>query len=639
MTMLDRMRRHKNWLKWSLALVVLAFIALYIPAGNNSANGAGMNDAVATVEGNPVTVAQFRRAYTRQMAAYRSAYGANMDERLLRQLGIDQRILQQLIEEEIAIAEAKRLGITATDAEVKQRILAIPSFQENGQFIGYGRYRQMLQMQNPPVRESDFEEQVRRSITVEKLQAAVTNWISIADADVDAEFRKRNEKVKLAVVNFPADKFREGTQATDDEVAAWFEQHKDTYRMPEKRKVKYALLDVQAIRERISVTPQDVQRSYDDNAQQYSTPEQVRASHVLLKTEGKTEADVKKLAEDIAAKARAGADFAALAKKHSEDDTNNAKGGDLDFFGRGAMVPEFDEAAFAMEPGQVSDPVKTSFGYHIIKLMEKRPASSRPLAEVQAQIEDQIKWQRAQDEAQRTADDIASQLKNPGDLDAVAKARGLMVAESGFFSREEPIAGLGMAPAAAEQAFAIKEGEVSPVIRTPQGFAFVTVTGTQEAYVPKLDEVKPRVRDDVLKTKALEAAQQRAAAVAAQVKSGNFDAAAKSAGLEVKTTDLIARGAPIADAGVSPAIDAAAFALPAGAVSDPIMTDTGAVIVKVLEKTEPTAAEVAAGKQPMKDEIMNERRGRFYASYMAKARERMKVQINTQVIAQLTQGS
>src|SRR5215203_5868465 len=289
MTMLDRMRRHRNWLKWSLALVVLAFILLYIPDFLRGSNAAGLNDAIATVDGRNITVNQFRRAYQRQMQQYRAAYGANMDERMLKQLGIDQRIVQQLVEEEAAVAEARRLGITASDEEVTQRIVAIPSFQENGQFIGYDRYRQMLQMQNPPVRESDFEEQVRRSITVEKLQAALTNWISIPDAEIDAEFRKRNEKVKLAVVNFPADKFREGMQASDDEVAAWFEKKKDTYRIPEKRKVKYALLDVQAIRERTTVAPQQVQRYYEDNAQQYSTPEQVRASHVLLKTDGKKE--------------------------------------------------------------------------------------------------------------------------------------------------------------------------------------------------------------------------------------------------------------------------------------------------------------------------------------------------------------
>jgi peptidyl-prolyl cis-trans isomerase D len=637
MTMLDRMRRHKNWLKWSLVLVVLAFIALYIPASNDP-SGAGLNQAVASVEGHDVTVAQFRQAYNRQMQAYRSAYGATMDERLLRQLGIDQRIVQQLIEEEIAMAEARSLGITATDDEVRQRILSIPAFQENGQFIGLERYRQMLQMQNPPVRESDFEEQVRRSITLEKLQAALTNWISISDADVEAEFRRRNEKVKLAVVNVPADRFREGATATDAEVAAWFEQHKDDYRIPEKRTVRYALLDVQSIRGRITVSPQDVQRYYEDNAQQYSTPEQVRASHILLKTEGKNEEDVTKLAGDLAAKAKAGADFAALAKQHSEDESNNTKGGDLELFARGQMVPEFDNVAFALEPGQVSDPFKTSFGYHIVKVMEKRPATSRPLAEVQAQIEDQIKSQRAQDEAQRTADDIAAQLKSPADLDSIARPRGLTVAESGFFAREEPISGLGIAPAAADQAFTLEEGQVSPAIRTPQGFVFLTVTGRQDAYVPKLEEVQARVRDDVLQKKAVEAAQQKAAEIAGKVKSGDFDAGAKAAGFEAKTTDLIARGAPIADAGVSPAIDAVAFSLAAGSVSDPITTDNGAVIVKVLEKQAPTAAEIAAGRQQVKDELMNERRGRFFAAYMAKARERMDVRVNTPLLAQLTAG-
>jgi peptidyl-prolyl cis-trans isomerase D len=638
MTMLDRMRRHKNWLKWSLVLVVLAFIALYIPSANDPA-GAGLNQAVASVQGNEITVARFRQAYARQMQQYRAAYGANMDERLLRQLGIDQRIVQQLIQEEISLAEAKRLGITAGDEEVKQRILAIPAFQENGQFIGFDRYREMLQMQNPPIRESDFEEQVRRSITLEKLQAALTNWISISDADAETAFKERNEKVKLAVVSFPADKFREGVQASEQEVAAWFEGHKDEYRIPEKRKVKYALLDVQSIRNRIQVSQQDIQRYYEDNEQQFSTPEQVRASHVLLKTDGKNEADVKKQADDIAAKAKAGADFAALAKQYSEDESNNTKGGDLDFFGRNQMVPEFDKVAFSLQPGQVSDAFKTSFGYHIVKVTDKRAATKRSIDEVRAQIEDQIKWQRAQDEAQKTADDLASQLKKPEDLDTVARGRGLTVAESGFFSREEPIAGLGVAPAAAEQAFTMKEGEVSQAIRTPQGFAFITLTGRQDAYVPKLDEVKARVRDDVLKKKAVEAAQQKAAAIASQLKAGDFEAVAKAAGLEAKTTDLIARGAPIGDIGVSPAVDAVAFKLSPGSVSDPIVTDNGTVVVKVIEKKDPTPQEVAAGKQQMKDELMNERRGRFFAAYMAKARERMDVRINNQLLAQLTQGS
>src|SRR4051794_36885463 len=221
--MLDRMRRHRGWLKWSLAIVVVSFVLLYIPSFmKDDAQGAASNAVVADVDGREITAAQFRRVYQQQMMQYRQSYGANVDERLLKQLGIDQRIVQQMIQEEASLAEAKRLGITASDAEVRERILALPAFQENGQFIGDQRYRQLLRMQTPPMRPDEFEDQIRRSIVAEKLQAALTGWITIADADVASEFKKRNEKVKLAVVNFPADKFREATIATDADVAKYF---------------------------------------------------------------------------------------------------------------------------------------------------------------------------------------------------------------------------------------------------------------------------------------------------------------------------------------------------------------------------------------------------------------------------------
>jgi peptidyl-prolyl cis-trans isomerase D len=207
MTMLDRMRRHKNWLKWSLAIVVVAFVALYIPSfmRNESLDGASPYGVVATVEGREITVGRFRRVYQQQIQAYRNAYGGSMTDSLLRQMGIDQRIVQQLIEEEAALAEAKRQGIGASDAEVRARILALPVFQENGHFIGDQRYRQYLQNFNPPLNPGEFEDEIRRNVTLEKLQGALTDWITVADADVTAEFNRRNEKVKLAVVAFPAD--------------------------------------------------------------------------------------------------------------------------------------------------------------------------------------------------------------------------------------------------------------------------------------------------------------------------------------------------------------------------------------------------------------------------------------------------
>jgi len=636
MTMLDRMRRHKNWLKWSLAIVVVSFVLLYIPSFmRDGAQGAASNAVVADVEGREITAAQFRRMYQQQMQAYRQSYGANVDDKLLKQLGIDQRIVQQMIQEEASLAEASRLGIKASDAEVRERILSLPAFQENGQFIGDQRYRQLLRMQTPPMRPDEFEDQVRRSIAVEKLQAALTGWMTVSDSDVVREFTKRNEKIKVQVANFPADKFREGVVATDADVARQFEGHKESYRIPEKRKVRYVTIDQEALRQRATVTGQQIERAYNDNIRQYSTPEQVRASHILLKTEGKDDATVKKQAEELLAKIKAGANFEELARKNSQDEGSAVKGGDLDFFNKGQMVPEFDKAAFSMQPGQLSDLVKSTFGYHIIKVTDKKAASTKTLAQVRPQIEDQLKYEQAQTAAKKLADQVAGELKKPSDFDPVARARGLHSGESGMFLPDEPVAGIGMAPSVTQQAFQMKQGEVSEPLRTPQGYAFITVTGKQDPYIPKLDEVKTKVRDDVVKQKAIDAARQKASSITAALKGGHFEQAAKGAGLDVKTTDLIGRGAPMGDAGVSPALDAAAFALPAGAVSDPVVTENGAAVVKVVERKDVAPDELAKQKDTLRTELLSERKNKFFGAYMTKARQRMKININRDTIAQI----
>jgi peptidyl-prolyl cis-trans isomerase D len=630
MTMLDRMRRHRDWLKWSLGLVCVAFVLFYIPDFlRGTGADAASSDTVAKVEGREITSGEFRRTYQAQLQAYRSAYGNNMSDQLLKQIGIDQQILQQMVDERAARAEAERLGISVSDGEVRQRIFAMPAFQDNGAFIGDVRYQQLLRMQRPPMTASEFEDNVRHGLAVEKLRASLTDWLSVPDNELEKEYRRRNDKVKLAVVSITADSFRPQVSATDAEVATYFDAHKDDFKIPEKRKIRYMLINIDAMRAKVVIPPADIEREYTNNQEQYSTPEQVRASHILLKTEGKDDAAVKATAEELLKQAKAGADFAELAKKNSEDEASAKNGGDLDYFGKGRMVPEFDAAVFAMEPGQVSDLVKTQYGYHIIKLIDKKPATTRPLAQVRQQLNDQLAYQRAQAQAADLAQALEKQIKSAGDLDKVAKAQGLVVQESGFFARDEPILGLGPAPEAASKAFDMKQGEVAGALRVSRGFVFETMVAKQDPYVPKVEEVKDKVRDEVVKQKAREASRQKAGEIAAKLKSaGDFEKAAKAAGVEAKTTDLIAQDAPIPDLGNAPAVTDAAFRMAQGAVSDPIATDNGSAVVKVLEKKEVTTEEWTTSKDKFREELLADRRNRFFSAYMVKAKQKMKIEVN-----------
>ena len=635
MTMLDRMRRHKGWLKWSLAIVVATFILLYVPQFLQTNPAASPTDVIATVNGRRITAGVYQQQYLQQVSQIRAQYGG-ISEDVIRQLGVGQRLIQQLVSHEAAVIEAERLGITVSDGELRERLIRMPMFQQNGQFVGEQVYRRILATARPPVRPADFEEDLRKSIIAEKLHAVVTGWIRVSDADVEAEYRRQNEKVKLDVAVFSADKLQSTVQPTDTEVTQRYEANKESYRVPEKRRVRYLALDAESLRGRMTASPEEVAARYKESIQTYTTPEQVRASHILFKTEGKDEAAVRKTAEAVLAKANGGGDFAALAKQFSEDDLSKVKGGDLEFFGRGAMAREFEDAAWALEPGQTSDIVRSSFGFHIIRVTGKRPAATRPLQEVRAQIEDGIRFEKARAEAGRIADEVAKTITAPADLDRVAKERGLTVGDSGLFAREEPLMGLGFAPAVATEAFTLEQDKVSGSIPTNQGFVFVTLAEIKPSYAPPLAEVAEKVRQDAARAKAIELAQQRAAALA---KSGrNFPAAARAAGATVASTDFITRGAALPTVGVNQRLDDLAFAQKPGGITSPVATESAVVVAQITERQDITPEGLAAEGERLREDLTRQRTGSFFDAYMARARAKMQIEYNPATIQSITGG-
>ena len=559
--MLDRMRRHKAWLKWSLGIVVVTFVLLYVPSFLKPIGaGASLTDAVASVDGHKITVLSYQRAYEGQVGQMRQAYGDQFNDQMIRQLGIPQRVIQQLVGEEAILVEAQR----------------------------------------------------------------------VSDSDADEEYRRRNEKVKLELAVFTANQFRSKVQATDAELQARFDANQESYRLPEKRRVRFLAIDQDVLKRTMAATPEEVAARYQQNIAMYETPEQVRASHILFKTEGKDDAAVKKIAEGVLKQVRSGADFAKLARQYSEDGSKD-KGGDLDFFPRGKMVKEFDEASFTMKPGQISDLVKTQYGYHIIKVTDRKDKTTRTLAEVKAVLEDQIKTEKAQREAERLQAEVAKEIDDPSDLDRVAKARAWTVGDSGLFAREEPLAGLGYAPAVTAEAFNMAPGKVSAALRTAQGYAWITLVETKPSAIPTLAEVKEKVRDDVIRLKAIDLAKAKAEEVAKAAKI-NFAGAAKAAGVEIKTTDQLSRGMAFPEIGVNKAVEDAVFALKVNEATGAVATDNAVVVARVKERTDINVADMAAARESMRTELLQRRRGEFFGAYMARAQSKMKIEFHEAAI-------
>lgn len=638
MTMLDRMRRHKAWLKWTLALAGFALLVLGFPLLQPPpATTGALTDVLAQVGEQEITVGEFQTVYRRQLQSYQAQSGGEITSDLLRSMGIDRQLLQQMIDEYAQLQEAARVGVTVTDTEVREAIVALPVFQQDGRFVGEAAYLQMLRMQQPPMTPAEFEENMRRSLMLQRLQAAVTDWITVSDEDVEREHVRRNERVRLSAVAFRADDFRDGLEATADDVAALFEQNADDYLVPEKRRLRFVLIDVPALKASFTPSDAEVQAYYDNNLDRYTEEVSLRVSHILLRTQDKDAAEVRAQAESIAAEARGGADFAELARRHSEDDGTREAGGDLGTIARGQMVPEFEGAAFALEQDEISDPVTSMFGVHVIKATEKTGGTTRTLDEVRDEIVDLLQQESADARAGALAEAMAAEVTEAADLEGAAARRGLEVQESGFAALGEPILGLGFSSEVTTQAFQLDEGEVAGPIPTPTGPAFVTVNGVQAPYVPPLEEVEARVRDDVIRRKAFVLAQERADAMAAILQDAeDFGAAAEAEELEVNETGLIARGASVPGVGVNAEVEEAAFSLDVGETSAPILTGNSAVVLRVHEREEADPADLQANRERLRSELILERQNQFFTAYMEKAKTRIPIDVDMGAFAQAT---
>jgi peptidyl-prolyl cis-trans isomerase D len=638
------MRRHRRWLYVFLWLVIAAFIILYIPAFQGADTGSP-GEVLAKVGGLPITVGEFQKSYNRQRQFYERMYEGRLDAAAFRRLGLEEQTFDSLVMERLVALEAKRLGLSVSDEAVAHTLASSPEFQENGRFLGGDEIRRRLEMQGITVEE--FENSLRQRLLRDNLEGLLTDVVTVSDAEAEREFRRRNEQVKIEYVLVDAGRFHAESAPSESEVAARFEAKRESYRIPEKRVVSYVLVDAEALKARVTVSDGDIVAYYQEHREEFKQEAEACAAHILVKVKGSPEAkeghpeeEARKIAQGLLDQVKAGGDFAALARKSSEDLGSATNGGDLGCFPRGRMVPAFDEAVFALEPGNLSELVHSNFGFHVIKLNSIRPEAVPELPRVKERIRQMVTAQKVEAASEQAAGALAASLAKGRKLEEAAQEQALKVQKSAPFARGEAKPPL-TSPTLVARAFEMKVGDVEKEgFSLPMGAAFIVLAEIQPPRLPDLKDVQDQVKADLAQEKASARARALAEEVKAKAEKLGLDKAAAASGLVRKESpSLTGRGSPLGDLGTGAALEDVAFSLPEKTLSDPVPTTSGYAILRVLERKAFDPAAFATQKPQIASGMRQQKKNELFQAYLNQARDRYRVDRQADVMKRtLTPG-
>jgi len=635
-----------------LLLICAAMVIAFVP-------GIGSNDAiskpgvVAKVSGEDITAEQVRDEAKQMAQQQAQQYGQNAS--MLMPFLIQQatpRAADQLIDRQALLSEAQRMGLKASPQEVKDELQHgrySMYFFPGGNFVGETEYEGMLQRAN--LTPTTFEASVGREIMIGKLQALITGGASVSDAAIRKEFDKQNTKVKFDYAVLKQDDIQKGLHPTEQELKAFYDSHQKSYAnsIPEKRKVKYATIDPGKVQ--VEVTREDLQVYYDQHRDQYRVPEQVKVSHIWVKmplpgTDGKIDdkavSEAQKRADDLLRQLQGGAKFEDVAKKSSEDPGSSNVGGSLGWISKSQMGPEFEKAVSALDKGKISGVVKTLDGFHIIRLDDKQDAHMKTLDEVKAQIEPVVKQQKAQQAAQKVAEDLLQAAKTLG-LDAAASAKSISVVTSDFFGRKDMVPGLGPAPQFMDAVFTAPEKSPPAMASTSQGFAVFQLLAVKPQSTPTFDEIRTKVEEQFKNERSNVLLSQKTQELSDRAKTEHdLKKAAKELGATVKTSDFVLPDGQVPDIGSMAGQASAVFGMKPGDTSGPISNGANGVVISLLEVQAPSDSDFAAKRDQIRDTLLQAKEQELFGLFVTSLREQMeksgKIKINQEEMKALTRA-
>lgn len=632
--MLDVLREWNWGIKVILGLVILSFVIFF--AGNFADVDNTNSQYIARVGKDKIDNVEFQNTYQMLKKQQQQYYGNENESNPQLDTFFRQQAAQSLVDRKLMLREAKKAGIIATEKEIQETIEEYPFFTDkNGQFVSMDIYQRIIDM-NFHMDVPTFEKAVAEDIIINKFNDYITAGMLVTDKEVEEQYRKTNLTAKIDYVLFESKSETGEIQVKPEDLRAYYDSHKQDFQTGELRKVQYLWISHDSEKNKVQITPERLKQHYDANISKYSRPEQVHARHILLKIgEGKNEEAVKKQAEDLVKQLRSGADFAALAKEFSEDPGSKENGGDLGFFDRGRMVPEFANAAFSQLPNQIGDPVKTQYGYHIIETLQKQAAYTMDFALVKDQIFRELSSPQAVKNAQEQAKKIYDEVtKNKKSMNEVSKIQLVELKTTGFFGQHEDLPGLS--PAFRDKAFELKKGAMSEPVQVFQDFAMLQLLDTKPSEVPPFEKVEVKVTQKYRQWKAEEQAREQAQQFYQAASAGtDFKASADKMKLTLKSSEAFTKGGYVSDLGNIPDISEKSFTMKVNEINKPVKVNQNYAVFQLKEKKEFDPAAFQKEKEQLRQQMASQKYGVFLQGYRNLLRKRYEkeIWINEEVVS------
>jgi peptidyl-prolyl cis-trans isomerase D len=634
--MLNYMRRHAQGT--TIKILFWIIIAVFILWGVGSFTGSDSLYAAA-VNGESISPKEVRRTATQLEQFYRQLYGERLTPEVVKSLDFKNRALDQMINGMLLKQEARRLGFSVTDEEVRASIQGMQGLNVDGRFQREAYFRYLRAIGVTP---TEFEAEQRDRLLAQKIEELIGTSLRSDEPGARELFRFQNEKVNLSFVRVKGSELAKEIKPSDAELAKYYEEHQEAFREPERVGIDYVSYNPKDFAKGGQVSDADIEQEYNAfKAERYTEPEEVHARHVLLTlapdADDKQRDAVRARATAVLERLKKGEDFAAVAKEVSEDKANKDKGGDLGFIRRGNAEEAFESAAFALQAGELSGVVETRFGFHVIKVDERKAPREKPLAEVRDEIAETLRTDRARNAARDAVFADAEKAGTGTSLAELAKARGLEVDNPPLFAEHEEIRGLGFQRELSKAAFATPPGQAGPVTEVGEALVLFRVREKLQSRVPPLADIRDKVETAVRDEQATAKARERAEAIRKLLaENKTLDEVATAEKLTVEETGLFTRaGEYVPRIGSSPELKKGAFQLSA---ASPVMPDVivvgGDAYVVVLKDRQPAdMAEFDKKKEQLVKRHLDDQRQAAMTALLNQLKRRATIRINSTALA------